>query len=224
MNDTTRNGALLDSRTALGRWIVVLTALSVLTAGALAAMLIFGPPRATSERTIDLPKDFARIPEFSLLERSGRQVTERDLLGKVWIAGFVFTRCHDTCPMVAGVMARLRSELPAEIQMAAITVDPRYDKPAVLADYAKSLGADPESWWFLTGPREEVYRLVGEGFRLPVQENEAYKPGEGERVLHSTRLALVDRQGRVRATADASDPAAVALLKERALSLQKERP
>ena len=52
------------------------------------------------------------------------------------------------------------------------TVDPEYDTPQVLRDYAARFAADPERWLFLTGPRDQVYSLIRESFHLAVEANE----------------------------------------------------
>ena len=46
--------------------------------------------------------------------RDGSTVRKADLLGKVWVASFVFTRCTGPCPQVTATMARLQSDLPAD--------------------------------------------------------------------------------------------------------------
>jgi cytochrome oxidase Cu insertion factor (SCO1/SenC/PrrC family) len=138
------------------------------------------------------------LPDFSLTERSGRAVTRQDLLGNVWVADFVFTRCSGPCPLVSTTMARLQKELAARpgVLLVSFTVDPGHDDPAVLSRYAESYGADPERWLFLTGPEGDVYRLLRDGFKVGVAMN----PGQdaGNAVTHSTRLAVVDRRGHVR--------------------------
>src|SRR5262252_9567999 len=42
----------------------------------------------------DLPHLWA-VPDFALMERSGQSVTRADLLGRVWIASIIFTRCAE---------------------------------------------------------------------------------------------------------------------------------
>src|SRR5690242_17721230 len=54
------------------------------------------------------------VPDFALLERSGHQVTKTDLLGKVWLASLIFTRCVEECPLVSSHMARLQDVFAAE--------------------------------------------------------------------------------------------------------------
>src|SRR2546423_595060 len=78
------------------------------------------------------------VPDFALLERSGQQVAKTDLLGKVWIASLIFTRCVDECPLVSSHMAQLQDTFAAErdVRLVSITVDPAYDTLEVLARYA----------------------------------------------------------------------------------------
>ena len=108
------------------------------------------------------------VPDFALLERSGQQVTKSDLLGKVWIASLIFTRCVDECPLVSSHMARLQDAFATarDLRLVSITVDPAYDTPEVLTRYAQRFAAQPERWLFLTGDKATIYRLVREGFHL----------------------------------------------------------
>ena len=94
----------------------------------------------------------AGIDDFSLTERSGKTVIKEDLLGKPWVACFVFTRCAGPCPRVSGQFYQLQKDLKdLDFRLVTFTVDPKNDTPEVLARYAESVGADPEKWLFLTG-------------------------------------------------------------------------
>ena len=98
------------------------------------------------------------MPAFSLVDQTGRTVTQNDLKGKTWIADFIYTSCPDQCPMISRHMEVLQGLLPKEsrIQLVSISVDPKHDTPAVLARYAKRYHADPAHWRFLTGrPRSD---------------------------------------------------------------------
>jgi len=122
---------------------------------------------ASRQAAQDLPRLW-EVPDFALIERSGQSVTRADLLGKVWIASIIFTRCADECPLVSSHMARLQDAFAAEpdVRLVSITVDPAYDTPEVLTHYAQSFAAQPQRWLFLTGDKATIYRLVREGFRL----------------------------------------------------------
>ncbi|MGH7268569.1 MAG: SCO family protein [Candidatus Rokuibacteriota bacterium] len=162
---------------------------------------------------------YGTVPEFTLDERSGRAVSRRDLLGKVWLANFIYTQCGDTCPLQTAELARLQAEFAAagDFRLVSITVDPERDTPAALAAYAEKYGADPARWWFLTGEKRAIYRLAKDGFRLGVVD--PHDPagqtagwlrlvspapawathGSQGLVMHSSRLVLVDRAARIRA-------------------------
>jgi protein SCO1 len=136
------------------------------------------------------------VPDFSLTERSGRTVTKADLLGKVWIADFVFTRCSGPCPTLSARMQRLQLHFKdqPDLKLVTFTLDPTVDTPAVLHDYANRFHADFDRWWFLTTDKEStMHDLVKKGFFqtvIPASDN--------KELIHSEYLVLVDRQGRIR--------------------------
>ncbi len=143
------------------------------------------------------------VPEFSLTERSGQPITRADLLGYVWIADFVFTRCSGPCPTLSARMQALQSALSdaPRVKLVTFTLDPVNDTVSVLADYAKRFHADPQRWWFVTGDKEEVVqKFVIEGLKqtvIPAQGNDP--------LIHSQYLVIVDAAGRIRAAHDGLD-------------------
>jgi cytochrome oxidase Cu insertion factor (SCO1/SenC/PrrC family) len=89
---------------------------------------------------------------------------------------------------------------PNEVRLVSITVDPAYDSPAILNEYAGNWGADLQKWHFLTGPATETLDLIREGFKITTS-----REGSGSQaqlampdMVHSTLFLLVDRQGWVR--------------------------
>jgi protein SCO1/2 len=138
------------------------------------------------------------VGDFVLTERSGRSVSKADLLGKIWIASFEFVRCTQGCPQISATLAQLQSELAPypDVRLVTFTVDPEHDRPEELREYARHYHADPERWLFLTGDEKTIYQLLENSFHLPVQKNTASDPGNA--VLHSPKLVLVDRHGRIR--------------------------
>jgi protein SCO1/2 len=95
-------------------------------------------------------------------------------------------------------MAELRRRLPPGSRLASvsISVDPEHDTPEVLRAYAERHAITGPDWLFLTGERDAVRSLVRDGFLLAVEdapENVAMP------ILHSSRFALVDGEGRIRA-------------------------
>lgn len=135
----------------------------------------------------DVLRPFGDVPDFTLLERSGRQFTKADFLGKVWIVDFIFTRCVERCPLVSSRMAALQKAFVTEddVRLVSITVDPEHDTPAILARYAAGFGAHPQRWLFFTGDKASIYRLAREGFHLGV-----FDPQEAPRTSIAPRLRL----------------------------------
>ncbi len=155
--------------------------------------------------------DFGGVPEFELVERNGEAVTLGDLIGQVWVANLIFTHCGGTCPMMSVQMRSLQSVLPDAVRFVSITVDPARDTPEVLTEYANVYGADPERWLFLTGARDDIYRLSQEGFHLAVDDTFG---SEIEPITHSTRFVLVDQQGRIRNYYDGTTQDSHALIED----------
>jgi cytochrome oxidase Cu insertion factor (SCO1/SenC/PrrC family) len=147
----------------------------------------------------DHPDPGYAVGPFSLTERSGRTVTDRDLRGNVWVASFVFTRCTGPCPAVSATVATLQRDLKDEpnVKFVTFTVDPARDDLASLREYAKIKGADPEQWLFLTGEEAIVHKILREQFKQAV-EHRAGDVKPGEEFDHSTVLALVDKKGVIR--------------------------
>lgn len=149
------------------------------------------------------------VPDFALLDAEGRPFARAALAGRVWVAGFVFTRCNTLCPKV---MARLAG-LEGAADLVVFTVDPDWDRPEVLKGYAEAHRAMPPRWRFLTGEREAMYRLVKEGFKLSVAANPAAAQ-PGDLITHSDRLMLVDGGFRIRGAYSSGDPDDMRRLRE----------
>jgi len=165
------------------------------------------------------------VADFQLTERSGQTIARDDLRGKVWVAGFFFTRCSGPCPKLMGALAQLQHETisQADVRLVCFTADPDHDTPAVLKSYAEKWQADPQRWLFLTGERAKMYDLIQNSFKLGVQQNEGQDRKPGEEVLHSTRLVVIDRKGEKRGYFDGTEPASMDQLKKRVARLVREK-
>ena len=179
------------------------------------------------ERPLEGLQVYGRVPAFSLIERSGRPLTQADLNGKIWIANFIYTNCPDTCPVQTAQMKELQTEFMSEkdLRLVSITVDPKRDTVGVLSEYADRFGADPERWLFLTGEREAIYRLAQAGFHLAAAEIPYEKKDpSGATHTHSPRFVLVSRNSEIRGYYPSTDAEAMARLRRDLRTvLQNER-
>ena len=184
-----------------------------------ALFVLSGSAAARTQDRVPLP-DLGALPEFSLIDEAQRPLTRQGMIGKVWVADFIFTRCAGQCPLMSGRMAALQQAFAdaPDISLLSFTVDPAYDTPEHLAAYGAHYGARPDRWRFLTGPPETVAGLIRQGFHLAVgPEGSASEP-----ITHSVRFVLVDRRAHVRGYYEATDPAALARLTDDARHLLAE--
>ena len=173
------------------------TAIALIAAGTavLVLWLAIGRPGSNlDDRPLPV---ISRVPDFSLIERSGATVTRADLLGKVWVVDFVFTSCAGPCPEMTLRMRSLQETLRQtnrDVTLVTVTCDPARDTPGILARYADKYHADPKQWLFLTGSSEQaIHDLIMKGFLQALAPATKDSP-----IIHSTRFVLVDKMGRIR--------------------------
>ncbi|MBL8861395.1 MAG: SCO family protein [Planctomycetes bacterium] len=169
----------------------------------------------------DSTEAFARVQPFQLTERSGAEVTLATLAGRPWIASFVFTRCSGPCPRISASMRKLQSILAGtDVRLVTFTVDPQYDTPQVLGEYAERFGAERERWLFLTGSPSALADVSVKSFQLPFQRDETQPVGQ--LVTHKTLLTVVDADGVIRGYYDGESDAGVAQAAARAQYLSRK--
>ena len=198
----------------------MLLALAVVGLGTVlgtALWLRLGPHTRMGKSPADSPgglSQYGAVPDFALTERNGSSINLDHLRGKIWIADFIYTTCMDTCPLQTAMMAKLQQEYAGkpDVQLVSFTVDPERDTPQALARYADKHQADRSRWYFLTGQRDRIIRLIQQGFHLAV----AAAPVESDQngmIPHSPRFVLVDKEARIRGYYDSREPEAFARLK-----------
>jgi protein SCO1/2 len=139
----------------------------------------------------------AVVPDFSLVDQSGRTVQLSQLEGKVVVISFMYTRCRlaNACFRLSNNLAilrdRLRTSMGKDVVLLTITFDPANDGPEALRRYASAWDAEgkSEGWHFLTGPVEDVRRvchLFGMNFWADLGM-----------ITHTMRTAVLDRDARL---------------------------
>lgn len=155
------------------------------------------------------PPVLGQVSSFSLTNQAGQVVTLDQLLGKVWIADIIFTRCPGPCAQMTRSMAELQTLVAglADVRLVSLTTDPEFDTPPVLADYARRAGARSEIWQFLTGTPAELRKLAVNGLRLTaIEKDSAQQESANDLFIHSTVCVVVDRKGRLRASFETTGP------------------
>jgi protein SCO1/2 len=145
--------------------------------------------RSDTEETLPIQ---GKVAPFTLTNQDGQPFGTEQLTGRVWIADFFFTNCPGPCPRMSTLMGDIQRQTQdiEELRIVSITVDPDRDTPEAMKAYGKRYGAIDGRWHFLTGPRDTLHRLASQDFKLFDVDGS---------LQHSTRFALVDREGNIRA-------------------------
>ena len=159
-------------------------------------------------RTEPMPV-LGEITDFRLTNQLSEPVTASVLRDQIWLANIIFTRCPGICPVMTRHMAQVQERLPrgAPVRLVSLTADPEHDTVEVMRRFAEGFGADPVRWLFLTGPKEELYRFAMEDLKLTAIESDPdERVSADDLFIHSGTLVLIDRQGRLRAAYDGTEP------------------
>ena len=156
--------------------------------------------RPLLRRIPDPPPVIGQVPEFAVVDQEGNPFSLNDLKGEIWVANFIFTRCSSICPLLTLSMSRLQERYEMygidEVKLLSISVDPEYDTPERLREYALNNGADLERWTFLTGDEESIRELVVGGFKTamgePTEETGVFD------IAHAGYFVLIDPDGGIR--------------------------
>ena len=142
------------------------------------------------------------LPEFTLLDQEGRAVSGNRFRGRQIVLNFIFTRCPiaTMCPAATERMAALqqaaREAGAKDFELISISLDPEYDTPGVLKDYAQLRGLGTSNWSFLTGPDAAVRHLLAQ---LGV-----IREFEGATIKHTLATVLINEDGKITYRADGS--------------------
>jgi len=136
------------------------------------------------------------IPDFSFVNQEGQMKGKADMLGKITIVDFFFTSCPSICPVMSKEMERVNDMFRDEsgVQILSISIDPEYDTPEILKEYADEHNAKAGKWDFLSGDKLTTYQLARCGFVIPTIDG----LGVPDDFVHSDKFILVDELGRIR--------------------------
>lgn len=136
------------------------------------------------------------IPEFTLTNQDRKEVSLKDVKGKIFIADFFFTTCTTICPKMTSQLKRVAKKIEGydDVYIVSHTVDPTIDSVETLKNYATDNGINTKKWWFLTGDESFIHEHGGQGYLLNVLKDSTAQGG----FLHSEMFVLVDKDLHIR--------------------------
>jgi protein SCO1 len=100
-----------------------------------------------------------QVPDVVLTDADGKKQSLREVLAdkNPVMLNFIFTSCTAICPAMSGVFSQVQQRLDSldkKARLVSISIDPEYDTPVRLKEYAKNFSAGPQ-WLLLTGRRDD---------------------------------------------------------------------
>jgi protein SCO1 len=143
------------------------------------------------------PKPGDEVPDFQLTDQNGKRIGFHQYRGRVVVLTFIYTRCPlpDYCPLMTDNFAQIGKALKAgseskpQIQLLSITLDPEYDTPKVLREYAAQHSEGSRQWDYATGTKDEI-KQIATYFGMQYWT-------EGDQVIHGLRTAIVGADGKL---------------------------
>jgi protein SCO1/2 len=180
--------------------VVALATIGIVVAASALDRPYFGQAWGQEPSASDSASQAANRGAFSLVDHTGRAVTDEDFLGRFILVFFGYTYCPDVCPTDLQVMSSALEILgPAgeRVQPIFITIDPERDTTEVLASY---VGHFHPRLVGLTGTPEQVaaiakiYRVRYRKF-YPLVLDEDDEGGGGTSGEEDNSQYLIDHTG-----------------------------
>ena len=174
------------------------------------------PPKPSSD--LHIPEPGESVPNFKLVNQSGRRISLDQYRGKTLLVTFIYTRCPfaDFCPRVSGEFAALNQELKKnaglyrKTHLLSVSFDPKNDTPKVLRTYGAGYlgGKSPQfDHWEFAAPTTDGLPDLARYFGVTYTE-------EGGVITHSLSTAIIGPDGKIIKWYHGSDWKAADLLKD----------
>jgi protein SCO1 len=140
------------------------------------------------------------ISDFKFVDQDSSEVTNGTYQNKIYVADFFFTSCRTICPKMKTQMLRVYDSIEnnPDVLLLSHTIDPEYDTVGLLHDFANRLGVKSSKWHFVTGNKEDIYKIAQTSYFATAMEDKSEPDG----FIHSGAFLLIDKQRRIRGKYD----------------------
>ncbi len=153
-------------------------------------------PTEVSSFDITVPWD------LDFFDSQGSTLSLRRFQNNIIVVSFIFTRCPTVCPLQTAklqtALSYLTPEETQQVKFLSITVDPEYDRPERLEQYAKARSIDSSQWSFVTGSSETIGRALN-SFNIV-----SLTQGSGD-ISHSLDVFLIESNNKSIRTYDGNN-------------------
>jgi protein SCO1 len=177
-------------------WIDRVTRLGITT-----PIVANAPDTFRRAREVEPLKVGDAMPNYSFTNEFGKAVSLHDFKGKAVAFTFIFTRCPypDYCPRMSKGFEAVQKQLktaanaPTNWHLLSITIDPQFDTPTVLRNYATTYRYDSNYWSYVTGPLIDI-TAIAEQFGMLFWRPDPNQPAG---INHNLRTVVLTGSGKV---------------------------
>lgn len=176
----------------------------------------------------NLPVINNNVSTFNFTNQNGKSFTEKDVLGKVYVAEYFFTTCKGICPKMNANMRRVYDAFKTDSNFMIVshTCMPETDSVPLLRKYAakmlngklakteegaykidydtltgnKQIPAN-SNWVFLTGDKTALYDMARHSYLIDNNKPDSSQ-NIADQFIHTQLFALLDKESRVRGVYD----------------------
>lgn len=138
-----------------------------------------------------------KIGEFNLVNQNGKKISNIDYKGKIYVANFFFTSCTGICNSLIKNTSILQTKLKQDLNVKFLShsVTPSIDSIQKLKKYISYKKLNTDNWDFVTGGKNEIYKLARESYFADADYQLTKKPSS---FIHSENFLLIDPNGYIR--------------------------
>jgi protein SCO1/2 len=141
------------------------------------------------------------MPNYHFTNQLGQPVSLSDFQGQAVAFTFIFTRCPfpTFCPRMSQHFEAVQTQMkqmanaPTNWHLLSITIDPQFDTPAVLKNYAAQYHSDPKHWSHVTGELIDI-TAIAEQFGMVFYRPDPNQPAG---INHNLRTVVLTASGKV---------------------------
>ena len=148
------------------------------------------------------------ISNFELTDQLNQKISKKLLYNKIVVANFFFVSCPSICPIMTQNLLTIHRQYIEDSSLLILshTVWPEVDQVPLLFSYAEKYDVNHNTWRFLTGKKEELYRLARQDYLAAPDINDPnFQHGSNADFIHTENIVLLDTKQRIRGYYNGTD-------------------
>ena len=157
------------------------------------------------------------ISNFELTDQLNQKISKKLLYNKIVVANFFFVSCPSICPKMTQNLLTIHRQYIEDSSLLILshTVWPEVDQVPLLFSYAEKYDVNHNTWRFLTGKKEELYRLARQDYLAAPDINDPnFQHGSDADFIHTENIVLLDPKQRIRGYYNGTNPKEMIRLQE----------